>query len=662
MHRSQTNNSNKNNKLVPLDEQSISSKHQNSNALSKMRTVQTRRDLMEAVRRSNPANNNTAPAIFWDVEGNLKTTTIDSGNLNQQVVIVENGVNHAARLFNELKTINDRKTKDLKDKLDEMEAIKSEAENLYAMSTAATEEAAYIETLQEQADHVQTDIYRKLHTTRQYEHMLARLRRNQIKFNAHLNGMEEALKSLDKEGAEMVLLRKSLDAGLAKAINVVEETKEALKNSRKGREVLLQQRRNELKTANRLQEWLSQREQTKRDLAKELRGDLTRDEEYILKTQLHDKEEKTKKLQRANEESQKRVNKMEEEFQAIKQVTGGNSVEQIVDKFSEQKNNRRNLEQEIKDTEKKLNIAKKKLSKVEANFVTLKASSLGSAELNREIVNNLENKILGARNDQKVAHASAERLESVLVGLRQGGHGLLQRVTPYLDITESGTFEMPSTDDENRWTETMTMLSTAEQVLSKMLEVVAGGADAGIILPAEDDDEALSLAGSVGTSVEAPDAKYNVRITSRTELRAVENREEKTMEDEIGGVAQSLGMELLMKQRLDDDDINSKEETEGGILTRIGVKKQSDRTYDSAVRRIENAQRQKLLTDKIMGRGAAEDDEEALMKAAKLKAQRAMANRLSTFPPVATLPPGVTLRDDAMKKTQAFLTSYPDVI
>ena len=148
-------------------------------------------------------------------------------------------------------------------------------------------------------------------------------------------------------------------------------------------------------------------------------------------------------------------------------------------------------------------------------------------------------------------------------------------------------------------------------------------------------------------------------------MRKIEHREESEVNEEVGGVAQSLGMELLMKKKDDRDGEISKsmEESEGGILTRVGVKKQSGRTYNNAVRRIENAQRQKLLADKIMGKGAdGEDDEVALMKAAKLKAQRAMANRLSTFPPVATLPPGVTLRDDAMTKTQAFLTSYPDII
>ena len=56
-------------------------------------------------------------------------------------------------------------------------------------------------------------------------------------------------------------------------------------------------------------------------LATELRGDLTKEEEILLRTQLKEKEEKTKRLQRANEESQRKVTQMDEAFTKIKQVT-----------------------------------------------------------------------------------------------------------------------------------------------------------------------------------------------------------------------------------------------------------------------------------------------------------------------------------------------------
>src|SRR4051812_12200647 len=38
--------------------------------------LQQKKDLMEAVRRTNPASVTTAPLTFWDVEGSLKTVSI----------------------------------------------------------------------------------------------------------------------------------------------------------------------------------------------------------------------------------------------------------------------------------------------------------------------------------------------------------------------------------------------------------------------------------------------------------------------------------------------------------------------------------------------------------------------------------------------------------
>jgi hypothetical protein len=35
--------------------------------------IQHKKDLSDAVRRINPASVNTAPNVFWDVEGSLKT-------------------------------------------------------------------------------------------------------------------------------------------------------------------------------------------------------------------------------------------------------------------------------------------------------------------------------------------------------------------------------------------------------------------------------------------------------------------------------------------------------------------------------------------------------------------------------------------------------------
>jgi hypothetical protein len=106
-----------------------------------------------------------------------------------------------------------------------------------------------IEALQKESVQVEDEIAEKQHYTRQLEHVLLRLKNNQLKFDAHMVGMEEAMNAIMKEGNEVRLLRRGLDAGLAKAIAVLEETELALASSRKDRQVLIEQRRSEVKNA-----------------------------------------------------------------------------------------------------------------------------------------------------------------------------------------------------------------------------------------------------------------------------------------------------------------------------------------------------------------------------------------------------------------------------
>lgn len=47
----------------------------------------------------------------------------------------------------------------------------------------------------------------------------------QLKFDAHMTGMEETMRNIQKDGMEVRLMRRGLDAGLAKALHVLEETK-----------------------------------------------------------------------------------------------------------------------------------------------------------------------------------------------------------------------------------------------------------------------------------------------------------------------------------------------------------------------------------------------------------------------------------------------------
>lgn len=199
------------------------------------------------------------------------------------------------------------------------------------------------------------------------------------------------------------------------------------------------------------------------------------------------------------------------------------SLDDMVDKFAAQRTNKKNLEKEVHEVETKLAEAKKAYAKQETVFQEKKSSGKGYSEINRETTVALEEKIAASRYEYKITKAAAERLDVVLVALRQGAHSLLQRVQPYVNLVDAGVFELTSVghgDENDSWTETMDALSTSEQVLSKMLEIIGGGeasptklgGTAGSVSEDafeshyEDDDGALT---------EAPSMSNNVRVRYR---------------------------------------------------------------------------------------------------------------------------------------------------
>jgi len=654
--------------------------------VAKQTGTSNKKELVEAVRTLNPAGLNSAPVIFWDVEGALKTTSMDDSGVKQQIAIVENGVIYSIKRYNDLRVTSDRLTLSLKAKLDELEDQKKGFETLDAMKNATTEEGIRIKSLQKEAKDLRKEIENKEHYTRQLEHMLVRLKQNQLKFDAHMTGMEETEKNIRKEGAEIRLLRRDLDAGLAKAVKVLEETKTFLAIARKDREVLLMQRRNELKTAQTLQIWMGDREQQKVALAIELKGDLTRDEEHFLRGQLGNKVEKTKALQKSSEESHKRLTAMEDAFMQLKQVTGVSSLDEMYEKFNNQKNSKKALELDVKDATDRVARSKKQVAKLEHQFQEIKASGGGMAELTREASEGLEASIRAKKAEYKLIKSDTERLSALLLGLQQGSTGLQQRVFPHLHLSDGNVFELTEAEEKQPWVLAMDALSTAEQILAKMMEACAGdgtGSPTNLKGMVDEDDKSVSSeALSVGTAAEAPPHAKNVRIKSTKILREEEEAEikpqESTVQGQGAGKAGKSAHGFMSKQVAGAGEGEEKEkdgsmysdnnrggkdkrgaEEEEPVASRVNVKHISAHRTNSHNKKVEMEIRRKLLQETLKSRNS--DDAEMANKA-KLMQQKAMALRLSTFPAPVTLPDGVTLRDDPMTRTRAFLEKMPKLV
>lgn len=445
--------------------------------------------------------------------------------------------------------------------------------------------------------------------------------------------------------------------------------------ARKDRKVLTEQRDHEYENAIILEQWLKTRERMKIELGIELRGDLTLEDEKFLKSQIDQREERSKLLAKEAQECQKKLQEMEASFTRLKQVTGVKNVEEMHEKFFNQRTNKFQLvEKDVPEMKKRVEEAKNAFLKVENDFKSMKSSGVGLEEVTRDSIDTLKGMAHEAKIDQKAINADSERIASVLLGLSQGSQGLLQRVQPYQYLIEGGVFDLTQVGEESSpWTETVEALNTAEHILSKMMEVISGDANNGTTGFEDDEDEDdednrsqfsdLDLLDS--TSIEAPNISLNVRVKSKKYLRQFE------LTDDDGGVgAATTGADNM----IDTLDTNGGGDggVDGGVSlpTGRGLHQIVDVTpdedankarltmkhaLDKEKRGMEAERRRKKLLERLE---SAKGDEEKPGNSRR-KQQKDWATKMSVVHKVPTLPEGVTLRDDPMTKTTAFLKADP---
>lgn len=340
----------------------------------------------------------------------------------------------------------------------------------------------------------------------------------------------------------------------------------------------------------------------------------------------------------------KKLQQMEEAFTKLKQVTGVKNVEEMHEKFSNQRSNKLQLEMEVKDAEHRLAAAKKANQKQEQIFQELKSSGIESAELNRDNIKRLEELYTEARNDQKAIKADSDRIAAVLLGLHQGSQGLLQRIQPYLHLTEGGVFELTQLGEETApWTETVDALTTAEHVLTKMMEAIAGDNAAPGPGGYDDDDDNDSAhsrdSRSVDTVEEAPNYANNVRIRSKKVIRDVDNEEEVP----TGAVAVVGAYGIPSTEKDDANDAAANEERalaaagdglhEDAVVvpSRVAVKTLAVRRSQDAKRKEDMAIRRKRIMDRMMdnksSKTASGGDDGNVGLTAQYKAQKSAAER-----------------------------------
>jgi S-adenosylmethionine/arginine decarboxylase-like enzyme len=103
-----------------------------------------------------------------------------------------------------------------------------------------------------------------------------------------------------------------------------------------------------------MDDWRKEREQRRLELAAELRGDMSKEEEDELHARLREKEMLSESLKSKSEERSTKGEVLEQAFNEIRQATGVNTLDQMVQKFMGQGANKSALIEEREVAERRL--------------------------------------------------------------------------------------------------------------------------------------------------------------------------------------------------------------------------------------------------------------------------------------------------------------------
>jgi hypothetical protein len=317
----------------------------------------------------------------------------------------------------------------------------------------------------------------QMHVRRQLEHMARRLQTGQLKIDAHLGAMAKTVDASLREADEVKLLCRQLEAGKSRAIQFLQDVQLQLQLDRKTRARELTDTEIRAKNAQKMEAWRLQRIQERAEMAAQLRGDLSADEELRLLRCIESRERANELLHVANLAKSQRAADYDAVLAQLKLAMGATSLHDVVEKIHAQTVTGVSLDKEKALAETKLTLVRQEKEHAVQCLNELKASGIGGMELNREVYNTLEQEIQQARATLKVNKAAYERLDGVVQAVRQGSFGLTQRLQAFDGVLDVSSVELVEPAGSGVLLSTQRMdnadcLALAEVKLAKMVELL----------------------------------------------------------------------------------------------------------------------------------------------------------------------------------------------
>ena len=435
----------------------------------------TRKDLENACRRITPSKKDAGTKRQRGQVDILPTHQVVGAE--SQLKLLDTGVKICARKYNEWKAKADKLEGQLAQKGDALIELTREKDALDQMIQGNNREAKNISKLKSEVSATNASSESKLHYRLQLNYLNLRQRKNAITVDAHMSELANTLSSAQAEKVRRTKLLGDIESSTSTAMHEYERLALEVDVERRGREQEMNGKEIEVENAEKMETWRSNQETTRKDFQQALTGGCEMEKETKL-LRINEIEKELKLLKKNSEMKSNGEDSSEEAFLNIKRATGVNSLEDMVEKFASRQVQKQRLICEKTEAEERLLLAKIKLQACHEKFSQLHSNGSGDTEFSRPLMANASEAIENERAGGKILKSTNSRLDTVLVGLRQGGMGLYQRLLPFHSTLLDGdapllkdSFTSNAVDTAN---DTLEMLKVVQQILWKMLDSVGG--------------------------------------------------------------------------------------------------------------------------------------------------------------------------------------------
>ena len=434
----------------------------------------TRKDLENACRRVVPARHD---ATAKRQTGQIDLTMHKVAGAESQLKSLDTGVKVCARKYNECKARADRLEEQLANKRDELIELNRERTVLDHMVQGNNREAKKITKLKEDIVVTTAMSESKIHYRLYLNHMHLRGRKNSIAVDAHMSELAATLASAENERRRCKSMLGEIESSMPASLHDYQEMVAEVEIEKAHRAQEMTNKQMEVDNAEKMETWRNNQESSRRDFQQALTGGHEIEKDAKMK-RVKELEGDLKVLTKTTDMKSSGKDSSEEAFMHIKRATGVNSLEDMVEKFTSLQDHSNRLLNEKFETEERLSSAKNRLQASFDKFNQLKSNGSGGTELSRALIEGVSETIEKEKTEGKVLKSTNGRLDAILVGLRQGGMGLYQRLLQFHPTLLDGdapslnfSFTSNAIDTAN---DSLEMLKVVQQITAKMLDTVGG--------------------------------------------------------------------------------------------------------------------------------------------------------------------------------------------